>query len=67
MNYHQLTQEQCQQIYNYKKIRKSPIEIANLLGRDKSTIYRELFRKTAANGYPPKQVGEMAVKRHQDT
>ena len=34
------------------------------MGRNKSTIYRELARNTGARGYRPKQAGEMASERH---
>lgn len=38
-------------------------QIAQLLGRGKSTISRELRRNAASRGYRPKQVCELALKR----
>ncbi len=48
MNYHQLTQEERYQIYAYKQTGKLPTEIAAILDRNKTTIYRELARNTGA-------------------
>lgn len=64
MDYHQLTQDERYQIYAYKQTGKLPIEIADILNRNKTTIYRELARNTGAKGYRPKQANEMASERH---
>ncbi len=64
MNYHQLTQEERYHIYAYKETGKLPAEIADILDRSKSTIYRELTRNTGARGYRPKQANELASERH---
>jgi len=65
MEYHHLTQEERYLIYVYKKTDKSQSEIAKLLGRDKSSISRELKRNTGSNGYRPKQAHNMATERFQ--
>jgi IS30 family transposase len=65
MNYHHITQEERYQIYAYKQTGKLAIEIAELLDRNKSTIYRELSRNSGGRGYQPKQAQELATKRHQ--
>ena len=41
-NYNQLTQTERYQIYALRKANKNPTEISRVLGRHKSTIYREL-------------------------
>ena len=43
-NYNQLTQTERYQIYALRKANKNPTEISRVLGRHKSTIYRELKR-----------------------
>ncbi len=40
-------------------------KIAELLGRDRSTIYRELARNTGDRGYRPKQAQRLADERRQ--
>jgi len=62
-NYTQLTQEERYQIYILKKAGNKQTEIARLLGRDKSTISRELKRNTGLKGYRPKQAHEQTLKR----
>jgi IS30 family transposase len=64
MNYHHITQEERYQIYAYKQTGKKPSEIAGILKRDKSTIYRELSRNTGKRGYRPKQAQELSLERH---
>ncbi len=63
MSYCHLTQDERYQIYAYKQTGKLPTEIAQLLNRDKSSIYRELSRNTGARGYRPKQAQELARER----
>jgi len=46
-----------------KKTKILPSKNAIELGRDKSTISRELKRNTGARGYRPMQAHEMAVTR----
>ena len=43
-NYNQLTQTERYQIYTLRKANKNPTDISRVLGRHKSTIYRELKR-----------------------
>ena len=64
MNYHHITQEERYLIWSHKKTGILPIEIADLLGRSKSSIYRELSRNTGGKGYRPKQADELALERH---
>jgi transposase, IS30 family len=64
MSYNHLTQEERYQIYAYKQTGKLSIKIAELIGRNKSTIYRELSRNTGNRGYRPKQAQELASERH---
>jgi IS30 family transposase len=61
--YTQLTQEERYQIYILKKAEYSQAQIAELLGRDKSTISRELKRNRGLRGYRPKQAHALAVAR----
>ena len=50
-NYNQLTQTERYQIYALRKANKNPTEISRVLGRHKSTIYRELKRNLGKRGY----------------
>ena len=61
--YTQLTQEERYQIYALKKAGHSQAEIATLLGRDKSTISRELRRNQGLKGYRPQQAHNLALER----
>jgi IS30 family transposase len=45
------------------KAKKSKSEIAKLMGRDRSTIYREVERNTGGRGYRPKQAQRRAGER----
>jgi len=51
MNYAQLTQGQRYQIAVLKKAGHMQVEIARLIGVDKSTISRELRRNRGLRGY----------------
>ena len=64
MSYAQLTQEERYQIHAYLQMSKTKTEIADFLGRDKSTIGREISRNTGGRGYRPKQAQELANERH---
>ena len=64
--YTQLTQEERYQIYILKKAEYSQAEIAGLLGRDKSTISRELRRNRGLKGYRPRQAHNLALLRRYD-
>jgi len=65
MNYTQLTQEQRYQIAVLKKAGHMQVEIARLIGVNKSTISRELRRNHGLRGYRPKQAHRLAVERRQ--
>lgn len=45
------------------KAGKSKTEIAKLMGRDRSTIYRELNRNSGQRGYRPRQAQRLAQER----
>ncbi len=61
--YTQLTQEERYQIYILKRDNCNQTQIAELLGRDKSTISRELNRNQGLRGYRPKQAHNLALAR----
>jgi len=60
MAYQQLTLEERSMIYGFCKAGFSNNQIAQELGRHKSTIGRELKRNKGMKGYRPKQANEMA-------
>ncbi len=61
--YTQLTREERYQIYILKRDNCNQTQIAELLGRDKSTISRELNRNQGLRGYRPKQAHNLALAR----
>ena len=63
-NYNQLTQTERYQIYALRKANKNPTEISRILGRHKSTIYRELKRNLEKLSYLAVQAHQLAVERH---
>ena len=58
-----LTFQERQFLYRLKKKGKSNTEIAELMGRDRSTIHRELKRNAGQRGYRPKQAQRLADER----
>ena len=60
----QLTKTERYQIYALRKANKNPTEISRILGRHKSTIYRELKRNLGKRGYRAAQAHQFAVERH---
>ena len=62
-HYNHLTQIQRYQISALIKTGISKTEIANILGVNKSTIYRELSRNTGTRGYRPKQAHRLSLQR----
>lgn len=58
-----LTFEERGFLYRLKKKGKSNTEIAELMGRHRSTISRELSRNTGQRGYRPKQAQRLADTR----
>jgi IS30 family transposase len=65
MNYKHLSQIERYQIYSLMKANQSITQIAEQLGRHKSTISRELGRNEGCRGYRPKQACELALNRSQ--
>jgi IS30 family transposase len=62
MNYKHRSQIERYQIASLMKAQHSITQIASLVGRDKSTISRELRRNDGSRGYRPKQASELAVE-----
>lgn len=67
MNYKHLSQIERYQIYSLVKARHTITQIAQLLGRNKSTISRELRRNAGLRGYRPKQACELAHRRSESS
>jgi IS30 family transposase len=67
MNYKHLSQIERYQIHSLMKAQHNITQIARLLGRDKSTISRELRRNAGCRGYRAKQACELACKRSQSS
>lgn len=61
--YTQLAQEERYQIYALMKAGHNQSGIAQIIGRDKSTISRELRCNSGLRGYRPKQAQRLSVKR----
>jgi IS30 family transposase len=66
MSYNHLTSEERYLIHAHKSSGKIAPEIADILGRNKTTIYRELERNSGGRGYRPKQADELASKRQSE-
>jgi IS30 family transposase len=58
-----LTFQERELLYRLLKKGKSKTEIAELMGRDRSTIYRELNRNTRRGGYEPELAQHLADRR----
>lgn len=58
-----VTFEERRLLYGLKQKGKSPTEIAELMGRHRSTIYRELDRNSGQRGYRPQQAQRLADER----
>jgi IS30 family transposase len=67
MNYKHLSQIERYQIHSLMKALHPITQIAELLGRHKSTISRELRRNAGFRGYRPKQACELALKRSESS
>jgi IS30 family transposase len=63
MNYKHISQIVKCQILSPMKAGHNITQIAQLLGRDKSTICRELRRNAGCRGYGVKQACELSNKR----
>ena len=64
--YTQLTYEQRYHIYLLNKQGYNQTFIAKSMGRNKSTISRELSRNTGKRGYRHKQANRLAYEKHQE-
>lgn len=62
MAYH-LTFQERELLYRLLKKGKSKAEIADVMGRDRSTIYRELSRNARRGGYEPELAQRLADRR----
>lgn len=58
-----LTFQERELLYRLKKQGKSKPEMAELMGRHRSTIYRELDRNSGQRGYRPQQAQRLADQR----
>lgn len=58
-----LTLEEREFLYRLNKKGAPKAEIAELMGRDRSTVYRELSRNTGQRGYRPMQAQRLADER----
>ena len=65
MKYHHLTQEERYQIYALHKEGFSLRAIGKNIGKDKSTISREIQRNKGQKGYRPKQAQRFASEREE--
>ena len=67
MSYKHLSQTERYQIYALMKAGHLPAKIAQLLGRHKSSISRELSRNTGNRGYRPQQADQRYQERGQSS
>ncbi len=65
MSYSRVTYEDRIKIKLFVQQRKSNSEIAKIIGKDKSTIGRELKRNSGGRGYRPKQAQAFAEEREE--
>lgn len=65
MAHTQLTSEQRYQIKALKQANQTTAKICEIVGVDRSTVYREIKRNTGLRGYRPKQAHEKALDRRQ--
>ena len=66
MTYKHLTREERYQIHSLKRQGVSPGRIAAELGRNRSTISRELQRNSGTTGYKPAYAHDRAIARQRD-
>jgi len=62
-NYSQLTVDERNQFYALQQAEMPMTEIANQLGRSRTTLYNELNRNRGGRGYRPRQAQQFAEKR----
>jgi len=65
MKYNHLSQNERYQIFSLMKAGLNCTQIAEILGRSKSTISREIRRNKGGRGYRPKQADQLARERSQ--
>jgi IS30 family transposase len=65
MTYTHLSQTERYQIYALMKAGQTQIEIAHILGRNKSTISRKVARGSGRRGYRPHQAQNLSDERSQ--
>lgn len=63
MTYTHLTQDERYQIYILKKAGHRQSEIAEVMGRSRSTISREIKRNSGGRGYRPKQAQQLSMDK----
>ena len=63
--YTQLTEAERYHIYTMKKQGYTDTVIAQGMGRDRTTIWRELQRNTGQRGYRHQQAQQLTIARHQ--
>ena len=63
MNYTHLSQSERYQIYALMKAGQALSDIAKILRRHRSTIYREISRNSGLKGYRPRQAEELTRQR----
>ena len=61
--YSQLTEGERNQFYALQQAEMPMTEIANQLGRSRTTLYNELNRNRGGRGYRPRQAQQVAEKR----
>jgi IS30 family transposase len=64
-HYTQLTREERYQLYALNAAGQNQTEIAQIIGRHKTTISRELRRNRGQRGYRPKQADALAQRRRE--
>ena len=62
-NYSQLTVDERNQFYALQQAEMPMTEIANQLGRSRTTLYNELNRNRGGRGYRPCQAQQFTEKR----
>lgn len=67
MNYTHLSQSERYQIYALMKAGQALSDIAKILRRHRSTIYREISRNSGLKGYRPRQAEELTRQRSEQS
>lgn len=64
-SYHQLTEDERIEIYAMRQEGKTVPQMAKAMGRDRSTLYREVIRNSGQRNYRPKQAHSKAMERRE--